>query len=86
MRFYDCQALGYKFVLALDPRDLKLEGSSIGIRPSIHVLRGCYKDTPRGSQNSHFGGANIFAPPPHWALEPTKVVLKSNIWKILLLA
>ena len=23
-----------------------------------------------------------FAPPPHWALEPREVTLKSQIWKI----
>ena len=43
------QAMDLKFVLALKPRVLKLEGSTFGIRPSIHVLKqkGCYKETPK---------------------------------------
>ena len=40
LRFFKVQALDPKFVLALKPRVLKLEGSSYGIRPSIYVLKG----------------------------------------------
>ena len=36
-----------KFVLALELRVLKQEGSSFEIRFSIYVLKGCYKETPQ---------------------------------------
>ena len=32
-----------KFILALEPRVLKLGGSSFGIRPYIYILKECYK-------------------------------------------
>ena len=43
---FNFQDLDSKFVLALKPRVLKLEGSSFGIRPIIYVLKGCFKDPP----------------------------------------
>ena len=39
------QALDPKFVLALEHRVLKLEGSSFGNRPYICFLKGFYKET-----------------------------------------
>ena len=40
LRLTDFQALDPNFVLALELKVLKLEGSSYGIRPSIYVLKG----------------------------------------------
>ena len=40
LKLTDFQALDPNFVLALELKVLKLEGSSYGIRPSIYVLRG----------------------------------------------
>ena len=37
----DFQALNPKFVMALEPKLLKLDGLSFGTRPSIYVLKGC---------------------------------------------
>ena len=37
LRFFNLQALDPKFVLALEPRILKLKGSSFGIRPYIFM-------------------------------------------------
>ena len=53
-KYVDFEALAPKFVLALEPTVLKLDGSSFG-RPFIYVLKGCmYKPAP--SQNaSKFG-------------------------------
>ena len=39
----DFQAQHLNFQIALEPRILKLEGSSFGIRPYIYVLKGCCK-------------------------------------------
>ena len=52
-----------KFYLALEPKVLKLEGSSFGNSPSIYVLKGWYDDYPqKSSQNSHFVAEDV--PPP----------------------
>ena len=47
LRFIEFQALDLIFVLALEPKVLKLEGSSFEIRPSIYVLMGCYDEPPK---------------------------------------
>ena len=47
LRFFNFRAQGLNFVLALEPRVFKLDGSSFGIRPYIYVLKECYKDTPQ---------------------------------------
>ena len=41
----DFQALDPKFVLTLEPKVWKLEGSSFGHKPSIYVLKGKYDET-----------------------------------------
>ena len=47
---FNFQALDPKFVLALEPRVLKLEGSSFGVRPSIYVW-GAIKKCPTSSHS-----------------------------------
>ena len=47
LRVFNFQALDPKFVLALEPRVLELEGSSFGIRPYIYGLKECNKETPK---------------------------------------
>ena len=39
LRFFDFQALDPKFVLALEPKVLKVKGSSYGNKPSIYVRK-----------------------------------------------
>ena len=46
LRLTDFQARDPNFVLALELRVLKLEGSSYDIRPSIYILKGWYDETP----------------------------------------
>ena len=49
-RFFNFQALDPKFVLALEPKVLKLEGSSFEKLPS------------KSTHNSDFVGKGVFAP------------------------
>ena len=59
LRHFNFQALGPKFVLSLEPRVLKVEGSFFGIRPSIYVLRGCYETPQKSSNDRDFGGGGV---------------------------
>ena len=54
LRFIDFQALDTKFVLALEPKVLKLEGSSFGIRPFNYVLMGGYDKPPKITPNRDY--------------------------------
>ena len=64
LRFFKVQALDPKFVLALEPRVLKLEDSSFGIRLYIYVLKGGYKETPPKVAITVILGAKAFLPLP----------------------
>ena len=57
MRLLSFQAPDPKFVLALEPRVLKLENSFIGISHFIYVLKRCSnKNMPKRTHNSDFRG------------------------------
>ena len=49
------------FVLTLKPRVFKLEGSSFEIRPSIYVIKGCYKEIFLKVAITDFAGEGILA-------------------------
>ena len=52
---------GYNFHSAVEPKVLKLEGSSFGNRPTIYVWMGWYDGTsPPPKKRSYFGGNSIF--------------------------
>ena len=46
-RLIDFQALDPKFHLALEPKVLKLKGSSFRYRSSIQILKGWYEEPPK---------------------------------------
>ena len=68
LRFVDFQALGPKIHVALEPKVLKLEGSSFGKRPSIYVLKGWYNETPIKVKVPRTVILGVKAPPPRPAL------------------
>ena len=64
LRFFNFQDMDPKLVLVLHPRVLKRGGSSLGIRPSIYVLKGCYKEPPqKGAMTGILGAKAFFIPP-----------------------
>ena len=63
LRLTDFQARDPNFVLALELRVCKLEGSSYDIRPSIYVLKGWYYETPKKVAVTVILGAKAFLPP-----------------------
>ena len=72
------QALDPKFHLALEPKVLKLEGSYFLNNPSIYVLKGCYEEPPKSTENS---------PPPLVIIElNTTVNVLFQIWVLRILA
>ena len=57
-----------KFILVLQPKVLKLEGSSFGISPSVCVLKGRYDDPPNNG-------------PITMSLCPPPLIVIKAIWK-----
>ena len=48
LRCFNFQALGPKFVFAMEPKVLKLDVSFLGIRPYIYFLKGIIKKPSKG--------------------------------------
>ena len=67
--------------LALESKELKLGGSSFGIRPSIYVLKGCCDESPLKRPITVILEAKLFFPPSKESQPNTKSSSSPKIHK-----